>query len=199
MGALLVRGGRPRPAGVDLTPRPWWFGPDVLEPAAAGAPFDLVLLDRDGTLNVRVEGGYVQRPDELVMLPGAARAVGRISAAGCRTVLVTNQRGISRGLLTRADLEAVHARLAEELAREGGRLDAVAVCPHAAGECRCRKPLDGLFRAALERAPWATPARCLMVGDMPSDLEPARRLGMRTLDVGVGADIDECVAGVLGA
>ena len=68
--------------------------------AAADAPFDLVLLDRDGTLNVRVEGGYVTRPDELVLLPGAARAVADLSGTGAPVVLVTNQRGIARGLMT---------------------------------------------------------------------------------------------------
>lgn len=199
MGTLLVRGGRPRDAGAGLTPQPWWFGPEEIDPPGRPAPFDLVLLDRDGTLNVRVEGGYVTHPDDLVMLPGAARAVGRITAAGCRTVLVTNQRGISRGLMTADDLTSVHVRLAEELAQGGGRLDAVAVCPHAEGECRCRKPQDGLFRAALTRAPWADAARCLMIGDMPSDLEPAARLGMRTLHVGAKASIGGVVDRVFGS
>lgn len=198
MGALLVRGGRPRDAGAGLIPQPWWFGPALIDPAGPGAPFDLVLLDRDGTLNVRVEDGYVTRPDDLVMLPDAARAVGRITAAGCRTVLVTNQRGIARGRMTGADLASVHARLAEELADGGGRLDAIAVCPHEEGECRCRKPQDGLFRAALGRAPWARPDRCLMIGDMPTDLEPATRLGMRTLRVGAGVGIGSVVDRPLG-
>lgn len=183
MGARVVRGRRPRHAGVALSLLPWWFGPEVLDPARADAPFDLVLLDRDGTLNVRVADGYVTRPEDLVLLPGAARAVARVTAAGCRTVLVTNQRGLARGLMSRTDLEAVHARLADQLSAAGGRLDAVAVCPHGEGECRCRKPLDGLFREALRHAPWATAARCVMIGDMPSDLEPARGLGMQAVQV----------------
>ena len=82
MGPRLVRGRGPRSAGAALTRRPWWFGPDVLPAAAADAPFDLVLLDRDGTLNVRIEDGYVTRPDELVLLPGAARAVADLSGVG---------------------------------------------------------------------------------------------------------------------
>lgn len=199
MGARLVRGGRPRHAGAELTPRPWWFGPEVLAPAAADAPFDLVLLDRDGTLNERVVDGYVTRPDDLVLLPGAAEAVGRIIAAGCRTVLVTNQRGIDRGLMTRADLEDVHARLADELSRAGGHLDAIAVCPHGEGVCACRKPRDGLFREALGRARWADPRRCLMVGDRPSDIDPATGLGIRTLRVGPGTEIDVEIGAMLAA
>lgn len=199
MGARLVRGGRPRDAGAGLIPQPWWFGPAVIDPAAPGAPFDLVLLDRDGTLNVRVEDGYVTHPEELVLLPGAARAVGRITAAGCRTVLVTNQRGVARGRMTGDDLESVHGYLTEELARGGGRLDAIAVCPHEEGECACRKPRDGLFRAALARAPWARAGRCLMIGDMPTDLAPAAGLGMRTTRVGEDAGIAVVVDRLLGS
>ncbi len=198
MGPRLVRGRRPRDAGAELTPRPWWFGPEVLDPVGPGAPFDLVLLDRDGTLNVRVVDGYVTTPDDLVLLPGAAEAVARITASGCRAVLVTNQRGISRDLMTREDLERVHARLADELAAAGGRLDAIAVCPHGAGECSCRKPHDGLFREALARAPWADPARCLMVGDMPTDLDPADGLGIRTCRVGDDRPIGPAVEALVG-
>ncbi|KRE37154.1 hypothetical protein ASG73_12740 [Janibacter sp. Soil728] len=164
-----------------------------------GAPFDLALLDRDGTLNVRVPDGYVTRPDDLELLPGAAEAVGRLTRAGCRTVLVTNQRAIARGLMSRADLVAVHARLAGLLAGEGGRLDAIVVCPHGRDECGCRKPLDGLFREALRRAPWADARRCVMVGDMPSDLAPADHLGMRTERVGVDRPVDLVVSRLFGA
>lgn len=189
MGARVVRGGRPVDAGVALTPQPWWFGPQELPPPGAGTPFDLVLLDRDGTINVRIPDGYVTRPEELVLLPGAADGVARLTRAGCRTVLVTNQRGVARGLLSREDLVAVHRRLDALLAPAGGRLDAIVVCPHEQGACRCRKPLDGLFREALARAPWARAERCVMVGDMPSDLAPAAGLGMRTEQVSATRDL----------
>lgn len=201
MGPLLVRGGRPGHAGRALTapPRPWWFGPETLSASRADAPFDLVLLDRDGTLNVRVPDGYVTRPDDLELLPGAAAGVGMLTDAGCTTVLVTNQRGISRGLMDRSDLVAVHDRLSQLLAPAGGRVDAIVVCPHATGACACRKPLDGLFREALARAPWADPRRCLMVGDMPSDLEPAIGLGMRAERVGPQRRLDVVAARLAGS
>lgn len=194
MGPRVVRGGRPDDAGRPLTARPWWFGPDVVLPPGPGAPFDLVLLDRDGTLNVRVPDGYVTRPEDLHLLPGAAAAVARFTRAGCPTVLVTNQRALARGLMTRSDLVAVHDRLQGRLRGEGGRLDAIVVCPHAAGACDCRKPAPGLFLEALARSPRADPRRCVMIGDMPSDLEPARGLGMRTEQVGPHRRIDEVAA-----
>lgn len=198
MGALLVRGGRPRDAGARLIPQPLWSGPEVLDPVVPTAPFDLVLLDRDGTLNVRVPDGYVTSPDGLIMLAGAAEAVARFTRAGCRTVLVTNQRAIARGLMSVADLDAIHHRLGQALAAAGGRLDAIATCPHEVGECGCRKPLDGLFREALARSPWARPGRCLMIGDMPSDLIPAEALGIPTLRVGPDQPFGVMVDRVLG-
>lgn len=194
----LVRGGRPGHAGAVLTPRPWWFGPPVLTAPGEDTPFDLVLLDRDGTLNARVPDGYVTRPDDLELLPGAAAAVARLTRAGMPIVLVTNQRAIARGLLDLAGLEAVHQRLHDLLALEGGRLDAIVVCPHDRDACECRKPLDGLFREVLSRAPWADPRRSVMVGDMPSDLDPADGLGMRTQQVGSSEPIDGVVARLLG-
>lgn len=148
---------------------------------------------------MRVEDGYVTRAEDLVLLPGAAEALARITAAGCRTVVVTNQRGLSRGLMSRSDLEAVHHRLAELVTAAGGRVDAIAVCPHAEGVCDCRKPRTGLFREALARAPWARSNRCLMIGDMPSDLEPAQLLGMWTRGVGAETRLESAVRDLFGA
>lgn len=142
-----------------------------------------MLLDRDGTINQQVIGDYVRTPEQLHLIPGAGEAIARINGARIPVVVLTNQRGVARGLMGRGELDAVHTRLAEMLAEAGAHLEGIAVCPHAAGECRCRKPEVGLFEEALRRAPWADPSRCLMVGDMPSDLDPARQLGMRTASV----------------
>jgi len=152
-----------------------------------------VLLDRDGTLNERVDG-YVDHPDRLRMLPGAASAVRRLNEAGCRVVLVTNQRGLATGRLSWGAYEEVTARLHAELAAKGAHLDRVELCPHDEGTCDCRKPRDGLFRRALAAAPWADPRRCAMIGDMSSDVHPARGLGMRGLLL--GEDAEDLVAAV---
>jgi histidinol-phosphate phosphatase family protein len=164
-----------------------------LAPPAGRPPWDLVLLDRDGTLNERVDG-YVDHPDRLRMLPGAASAVRRLNEAGCRVVLVTNQRGLATGRLSWGAYEEVTARLHAELAARGAHLDRVELCPHDEGTCDCRKPRDGLFRRALAAAPWADPRRCAMIGDMPSDVHPARGLGMRGLLL--GEDAEDLVAAV---
>lgn len=149
-------------------------------PACADPAYDIVFLDRDGTLNVRVPR-YVTSPAELRLLPGAAAAVAALNRSGARVVLVTNQRGLATGELDPQQLEQVHGALRHRLLRSGARLDAVLVCPHDEGTCRCRKPAPGLFEQALGAAPWADPARCVMVGDMVSDVVPAAGLGMRTV------------------
>lgn len=192
------RARRGRAGPLSASPAPWWFGPDRLAPARPGSPWDIVFLDRDGTLNERVVDGYVTAPAGLRLLPGAAAAVARLTATGARTVLVTNQRGIARELMTRDDLLAVHEALLRPLRQAGADLDAIAVCPHGAGECACRKPAPGLFVEALARAPWARPGRCLMIGDMPSDLEPADGLGMRTVRVGPEHPFAAVVGDLLG-
>lgn len=147
----------------------------IPEPVRRG-PLDLLLVDRDGTLNVH-RPGYVERPDDLHLLPGVAKKLRAVNDAGVPVVVVTNQQGVGKGVMSLDQLVQVHRRLVDLLAREGARLDGFAVCPHLAGTCACRKPDDGLFRAVFGRARWARPTRCLMVGDRETDLRPAAGLG----------------------
>jgi D-glycero-D-manno-heptose 1,7-bisphosphate phosphatase len=95
--------------------------------------------------------------------------------------VVSNQRGIAKGLYTAADLEAMHAKFQRLLEREGARIDAFFICPHETGECNCRKPLPGLFEQAVARFPEITAATSVMIGDSPTDVEFGRRLGMKTI------------------
>lgn len=138
---------------------------------------DLVLLDRDGTLN-RLRPGYVTNPDKLDTLPQAAESVRRLNDLGARVVLVTNQRGLARGLLSEEQLVAVHRRLILELAQAGAHLDGIHVCGHEEGQCDCRKPNAGLIRQVFERASWAAPNRALLVGDSTRDEGAARNAGI---------------------
>jgi histidinol-phosphate phosphatase family protein len=149
-------------------------------PELPGSAFDIVFLDRDGTLNSRLPR-YVTTPTELELLPGAADAVAELNRSGARVVLVTNQRGLATGELGAHQLDEVHRALRERLSQRGAHLDGIFVCPHDHGTCSCRKPATGLFEQALTAAPWADPARCAMVGDMVTDVQPAASLGMRTV------------------
>jgi histidinol-phosphate phosphatase family protein len=156
---------------------------------------ELVLLDRDGVLSE--ERGHVTRPEDLVLLPGAARAVRALNDAGLRVAVVTNQAGIARGLSTAEDVERIHARLHALLAGQGAHLDGLHVCPHhpevrpgegraeLRGPCRCRKPATGLVEDAL--VAWGgEPGRAVVVGDHTRDLLLAVNAGLPGLVVDSG-------------
>jgi D-glycero-D-manno-heptose 1,7-bisphosphate phosphatase len=141
-----------------------------------------VFLDRDGILNEkRPEGEYVTRWEEFRVLPGVPEALRRLNDAGLRVVVVSNQRGIARGLYRAADVDAMHTEFQRLLARRGAHIDAFFICPHEKGECNCRKPLPGLFEQAAARFPAITAATSAMVGDSLSDIEFGRNLGMVTI------------------
>ena len=147
-----------------------------------------VFLDRDGTINVRApEGEYVTSPADLVLLPGAARAVASLNAAGLRTVLVTNQRWLSGPGGDAARYAAIHARLTQLLAAEGATLDAAYHCPHAAASCDCRKPRPGMLRRAA-REHRIDLDRAVIIGDSESDLMAGRAAGAATILLRPGAD-----------
>lgn len=138
-----------------------------------------VFLDRDGTIIDDVH--YIARPDLVRLRPGAGDAIARLNRAGVPVVLVTNQSGIARGVITEADYERVHHRLVELLAAHGAHIDASYVCPHHpdfGGKCECRKPGTLLFRrAASEHA--LDLARSTFIGDRWRDVSPGIVLGGR--------------------
>ena len=160
-------------------------------------------LDRDGVLIV--DCGYPHRPDQLVLIPGAAEAVKRLNDAGYVVVIVTNQSGVARGLFSEETMHGFNALLVERLAEAGARIDAVYAAPHHAEavderyrhpDHPDRKPNPGmLLRAIAEHD--LDPARSLMIGDQPSDLEAARRAGVAGHRFPEGGDLDHFVAGVL--
>ena len=111
----------------------------------------LVILDRDGTINLDSEH-YIKSPEEWTPLPGALEAIARRNHAGWHTGVASNQAGLGRGLFDVASLNAVHAKMHKMLSAQGGRIDAVFYCPHPAEEsCHCRKPLPGLFELIGDR------------------------------------------------
>ncbi len=143
-----------------------------------------VFLDRDGTLNEEVR--YLDRSDNLQLLPGAVQAVRLLNERGWRVVVVTNQSGVARGYFTENDLSVIHERLKRDLAQGGAYLDGIRYCPHHpdAG-CLCRKPGVALFLDAAQQLDIDLAASYL-VGDKLTDLLPARRLGARTVLVLTG-------------
>lgn len=136
----------------------------------------LVILDRDGTIN-HERDDYVKSPEEWVPLPGAIEAIARLNQSGWHVVVATNQSGVGRGLFDMSTLNAMHAKMQQLLARQGGRVDAVFFCPHVPEDrCVCRKPLPGLFTMIGER--FGVDLHGVpMVGDLPRDVLAAQQVG----------------------
>jgi D-glycero-D-manno-heptose 1,7-bisphosphate phosphatase len=155
-----------------------WAGPRAIS---------TVFLDRDGTINAKpAEGQYITSPAELVLLPGAAKAVARLNAAGLRTVLVTNQRWLAGPAADPERYAAIHARLQQLLAADGAWLDAAYHCPHALASCDCRKPRPGmLLRAAMDHR--IELPRAVIIGDSHTDLAAGRSAGTATILLRRGA------------
>ena len=143
-----------------------------------------VFLDRDGTL--AHDPGYLRDPAQVRLIDGAVEALAALTRAGFHLVVVTNQSGIARGLLTAADLESVHAEIARQLAPHEVRIAAWLHCPHHPDDgCACRKPGTVLHRQAAAtlgldlEASWC-------IGDRLGDLQPADALGARAVLVRTG-------------
>ena len=135
-----------------------------------GVP-DLVLVDRDDTVVRDVP--YNGDPELVEPVPGAREALDRLRGEGIRVGLVSNQSGIGTGRLTREQVEAVNARVEELL----GPFDVVKICPHSPTEgCTCRKPAPGMVLCACDDL-GVDPARCVVVGDIGSDVEAAVAAG----------------------
>ncbi|GAA0525578.1 D-glycero-beta-D-manno-heptose 1,7-bisphosphate 7-phosphatase [Paractinoplanes ferrugineus] len=141
-----------------------------------------VLLDRDGTVNVKApEGEYVAHPDQLTLLPGAGPAVRRLRAAGIPVFVVTNQRGVARGVMTARDLEAVHERFRLLLRAAGAEVDGIYACVHERGACECRKPLPGLLHRVARDHPHVDLRQSAMVGDAAGDVAAGAAAGCVTV------------------
>jgi D,D-heptose 1,7-bisphosphate phosphatase len=168
---------------------------------AAWRDMRMVLLDRDGVLNV--DHGWTHTPEAWEWMPGAIDAVKAINDAGALAVVVTNQAGIARGLYTEAEYLAFERWIAQQLAENGAHLDAVYHCPHhpTVGDteltraCDCRKPSPGMILAAL-RDFETDSARAVLVGDKESDLAAAAAAGVAAVHY-VGGDVGELVRQVL--
>jgi D-glycero-D-manno-heptose 1,7-bisphosphate phosphatase len=141
-------------------------------------PRRAAFLDRDGTIIRDTE--YLRDPDQVELLPGAAEAIRRLNDAGWPVIVVTNQSGIARGLLTEQDYERVRMRVDKAIARAAGaKIDATYYCPHhpdLTGRCDCRKPGVKLYNDAAKdhdldlRASW-------YVGDRIRDVSPGDKFG----------------------
>jgi D-glycero-D-manno-heptose 1,7-bisphosphate phosphatase len=154
-------------------------------------------FDRDGIINESPGPGYVRNWNEFHFIPAFSDVLRTVQAAGYEAVIVSNQRGVARGLMTRSDLDDIHRRLSDLLqTRYKLSLLDIYVCTHENGQCECRKPKPGMILDAAARHKISLPDSW-MVGDKPHDIEAGRAAGCRTILVspaGSAQDADYTVS-----
>ena len=169
----------------------------------AGGARPAAFFDRDGVFNEDL--GYVHRLEDLVWIEGGPQAVRRLNDLGYLVIIVTNQSGIGRGYYDEAAMHAVHEALAVHLASAGAHVDAVYFAPHhedatiahyRQADHPDRKPNPGMLLKAMTDFP-IDRERSFLIGDKPSDLEAARRAGVKGY-LFKGGDLDALVRSIVG-
>lgn len=161
-------------------------------------PKKVVFLDRDGVINKKaLENDYVKNWSEFEFLPGAIEALKLLTQNGYDIHIVTNQRGIARGMMSEHDLKVIHERLREELEKHDAKISQIYYCPHGSDNgCECRKPKPGLlFQAAREHNLNLTKA--VFIGDDERDLQAGDAAGCKTVLVEPGKDLLQIVTSLL--
>lgn len=145
----------------------------------------LLILDRDGVIN-QDSDAYIKSLDEWIPIPGSIEAIAQLSKAGWTVAVATNQSGIARGYYSLATLYAMHARLRELVAAQGGEVGLIVYCPHGPDDgCDCRKPRPGMLRTIANH--YAVDlAGVWFVGDSKGDLEAARAVDAQPVLVRTG-------------
>lgn len=145
----------------------------------------LLILDRDGVIN-QDSDAYIKSLEEWIPIPGSIEAIAQLSQAGWTVAVATNQSGIARGYYPLSTLDAMHARLRELVAAQGGDVGLIVHCPHGPDDgCDCRKPKPGMLRQIAEHYD-ASLAGVWFVGDSSGDLEAAATVDAQPVLVRTG-------------
>jgi D,D-heptose 1,7-bisphosphate phosphatase len=152
-----------------------------------------VFLDRDGTINI--DTGYMGNPDEIQLIPGSGEALSELkNKRNFKLIVISNQSGISRGILTQEMVDSVNAKINELLKKYGVSIDAFYYCPahpdfSSKEECWCRKPSPELvFQAAKDFQ--IDLSGSYFVGDKDSDIECGMNAGLKTILVKTGYGLE---------
>ena len=146
--------------------------------------FDTLFLDRDGVINVKLEGKYVQNFSEFEFISGSLSAISKLSQLFFRIIIITNQQGIGKGIMTQFDLNTLHFKMQQKIEYYGGRIDKIYYCPHLESDnCLCRKPRPGMIKNAIIDFPEIKIDHSYLVGDSDSDIEAGRIMQLKTIKV----------------
>ena len=142
-----------------------------------------LFLDRDGVINHDKDNDYIRNADEFRMYEDTLSALATLSKIFPRIVIVTNQKGVGRGLMTENDLHSIHHLLVSEVNRTGGRIDHIYYCTDLSNDSPNRKPNPGMAFQAKQDFPAIDFSKSIIVGNRLSDMEFGRNAGMFTVFV----------------
>lgn len=143
-------------------------------------PLRFLFLDRDGVINIEKHMDYIHHWDEFHFYAGALEAIAGLSKIFERIVVVTNQKGVGKGLTKPGDLAQIHANMQAAIEAAGGKIDAIFFCPDLENDSPNRKPNPGMAFQAKALFPEIDFNQSLMVGNNLSDLQFGRNAGMKT-------------------
>ena len=145
---------------------------------------DTLFLDRDGVVNVKLEARYVRNSNEFEFMQGALVAISKLSKLFKRILIVTNQQGIGKGIMTEDDLNLLHSFMTSEIGKLNGKIDKIYFCPHLDTEnCNCRKPNPGMINKAIADFPEIDLQNSYLIGDSESDIEAGNSMKLNTVKV----------------
>ncbi|SJZ93421.1 D-glycero-alpha-D-manno-heptose-1,7-bisphosphate 7-phosphatase [Sediminibacterium ginsengisoli] len=138
-------------------------------------------LDRDGVINHEKKEDYIRNSSEFVFYDDSLEALAILAAQFSRIIIVTNQKGIGKGLMTTDDLTDIHTGMTETITASGGRIDRIYYCADLADDSPNRKPQHGMALQAQADYPEIIPAKTIMVGNRLSDMQFGRNAGAFTV------------------
>lgn len=152
-----------------------------------------LFLDRDGVINLHYPNDYVKKWDEFYFLEGALDAFRKLATLFRRTLIVTNQQGVGKGLMTKEDLSHIHDEMLKEVRKYGGRINAIYTATDLVKDDvnQMRKPGIGMAKKAKKDFPEIDFSKSIMVGDSATDMQFGRTAGMITVYVGDVAKLSD--------
>jgi D-glycero-D-manno-heptose 1,7-bisphosphate phosphatase/D-glycero-alpha-D-manno-heptose 1-phosphate guanylyltransferase len=156
--------------------------------------YNTLFLDRDGVINVYRPGDYVKTIEEFVFIDGVTEALRLLSSLFRHIIIVTNQRGVGRGLMSNQDLEAIHRYMTETVAANGGRIDRIYISTDLDNSHPDRKPNIGLALQAKRDFPDIDFMNSRMVGDSVSDMQFAYNAGIPAVLIGAKCKPEEIIS-----
>jgi len=146
--------------------------------------FDTLFLDRDGVINKKLQGQYVRNFGEFEFISGSLNAIAQLTKIFNRIIIITNQQGIGKKIMSDSDLKILHSQMKKKICKAQGKINKIYYCPHLEeSRCLCRKPKPGMIQQALIDFPGIIIEDSYLVGDSDSDIQAGREMNLHTVKV----------------